>query len=203
MATQRYISTSFWDDEWVQTHDPSEKLFFLYLLTNPLTNIAGVYQITDRRISFDTGFNDDVVKEMWRRFTEAGKAVRVGEWVILPTWPKHQRVTERSNVRTGIDRVLLDLPVNIFNAVLKHDYCYPYLAEVVRTFKDLQGRAKTLNYSDLDLDLDPDLTRTGTRTKPNSDPDEWEDADAGANRTAATLGGPADPFEEMKRVVGK
>ena len=114
MATQRYISTSFWDDEWVQEHDPSEKLFYLYLLTNPLTNIAGVYQITDRRVAFDTGFNADIVKEMWKRFEAAGKAMRRGEWVVLPSWPKHQKWELRRKIMLGIVSVLQGIPRDVF-----------------------------------------------------------------------------------------
>ena len=64
MSTQRYISTSFWDDEWIQTLDPSEKLLYLYFMTNPLTNIAGVYKVTERRVSFDTGFNISTIQHI-------------------------------------------------------------------------------------------------------------------------------------------
>ena len=42
---KRYISTTFWDDEWVQSLDFTEKGLYLYLLTNSLTNIAGVYKL--------------------------------------------------------------------------------------------------------------------------------------------------------------
>jgi len=37
---KRYISTKFWDDEFIVNLDPIEKLLFMYFLTNPLTNVA-------------------------------------------------------------------------------------------------------------------------------------------------------------------
>ena len=40
---QRYINTKFWDDNYVIQLDPSEKLMFIYFITNPLTNICGIY----------------------------------------------------------------------------------------------------------------------------------------------------------------
>jgi len=46
MSTQRYISTSFWDDPWITSLDPSEKLLYLYLMTNTSTNISGVYKLS-------------------------------------------------------------------------------------------------------------------------------------------------------------
>ena len=44
MSKQRSVDTCFWDDRYITQLDPSEKLLFLYLLTNTLTNICGVYQ---------------------------------------------------------------------------------------------------------------------------------------------------------------
>ena len=69
---KRYISTSFWDDEWVQSLSFEEKGLFLYLLTNPLTNIAGVYKIQVRRIVFDTGLAEADVGLILGKFGDAG-----------------------------------------------------------------------------------------------------------------------------------
>ena len=110
MATQRYISTSFWDDEWVQTLDPSEKLLYLYYMTNPLTNIAGVYKITIRRISFDTGLNIDTIGHIMAKFEKARKVFRIGEYIALPNWPKHQKWQVSTKIRDGIISCLQEVP---------------------------------------------------------------------------------------------
>ena len=89
MSTQRYISTGFWDDEWVQTLDPSEKFLYIYLLTNPLTNVAGVYKITRRRICFDTGFDSDTVGHIMAKFVEAKKIAVCDEYIIHKSWPTY------------------------------------------------------------------------------------------------------------------
>jgi hypothetical protein len=115
LATQRYISTSFWDDAWIQELDPSEKLLYLYLMTNPLTNIAGVYKITVRRIVFDTGFNKDTVERILERFENDKKVFLYNEFVIIPTWPKHQRWDQRTKIRDGIISVLQDVPKEVIN----------------------------------------------------------------------------------------
>ncbi|GHU75367.1 hypothetical protein FACS189461_1510 [Spirochaetia bacterium] len=106
MSTHRYIATSFWDDEWIQGLDPSEKLLYLYLMTNPLTNIAGIYKISDKRMSFDTGFNTDTLKMIIGKFEKAGKAYRMGEYIVLPSWPKHQNWENKDDIFTGIVRIL-------------------------------------------------------------------------------------------------
>lgn len=154
MSTQRYISTSFWDDEWIQSLDPSEKLLYLYYMTNTLTNIAGVYKITERRVSFDTGFNISTIQHIMQKFDKSGKVFRHGEWVVLPTWAKHQKVSERDNNRKGIDAILKSLPDDVFSFIVEKGYKYIYLNEIGRP---LQGASKTLNYSDIELESNLDI----------------------------------------------
>jgi hypothetical protein len=157
MATQRYISTSFWDDEWIQTLDPSEKLLYLYLMTNPLTNIAGVYKITDRRISFDTGFNLDTITHIFRKFEKAGKVYRKGEYVALPSWPKHQQWEKRSKIKDGIVAILKTLPPELLDYMVHIGYKYPIdTLSIPYTYPS--------NYIDSDSDIDSDIDSDTTRS---------------------------------------
>jgi len=154
MATNRYISTSFWDDEWIQTLDPSEKLLYLYYMTNPLTNIAGIYKVTQRRVSFDTGFTNDTIGHIMAKFEKAGKVFRFQEWVILPNWTKYQKVGEKDNNRKGIDAILKVIPDNIYEYAIKSGYKYQFLEDLGRP---LQGGSTTLNYLNLNLNLNSNL----------------------------------------------
>ena len=159
MSTQRYISTSFWDDEWIQTLDPSEKLLYLYYMTNPLTNIAGVYKVTERRVSFDTGFTSSTIQHIMAKFEKVGKVFRHGEWIILPTWAKHQKVSDRDNIRKGIDAILKALPDDVFQYAVEKGYKYIYLKDLGRC---LQGASTTSNYSNIDIesDIESDIIQT-------------------------------------------
>jgi hypothetical protein len=153
MATQRYISTSFWDDSWIQTLDPSEKLLYLYLMTNPLTNIAGVYKITIRRICFDTGFNDTTIKHILEKFNKAGKAYLVDEYIILPSWPRHQKWESSTKIKEGIISVLKGLSKEIIEKLifLKYDFDLSIVSDTLSIPYTYPS-----NYSDLDLDIDLD-----------------------------------------------
>ena len=108
MSKQRMIDTCYWDDTYVVTLDPSEKLVFLYLLTNPLTNICGVYEIATKRIAFDTGFDKEVVERILARFERDGRCVYRGGWVAMLNWIKHQRLNP--SVEQGIARELEKVP---------------------------------------------------------------------------------------------
>lgn len=156
MSVQRYISTSFWDDEWITELDPSEKLLYLYFMTNPLTNIAGVYPITLKRISFDTGFNKDTIERIIARFERDKKAYYRHGLAILPSWPKHQQWEKRSKIKEGIDAILKSLEKHVIILLKSIGYRYP-----IDTLSISYGYGR--NYSDPDPDPEFD-TDTDTDT---------------------------------------
>ena len=121
---KRYVSTSFWDDEWVQSLDFTEKGLYLYLMTNSLTNIAGVYKLTNRRIVFDTGLDESKVEKIMQKFERAGKAYRHGEYVVLPSWPHHQKCAN-ANIQRGIYRILKTLDSDLIAFLSEVGYRYP------------------------------------------------------------------------------
>jgi hypothetical protein len=123
MSAQRYVSTSFWDDAWIQELDSDAKLLYMYLLTCPLANIAGVYKITARRISFDTGISVDLAGAILKEFEAKGKAAFFEEYIILPNWPKYQKLSSK-DTRAGIDRVLAELPDDVLLALKRLNYQY-------------------------------------------------------------------------------
>jgi hypothetical protein len=90
MSKNRYINTKFWDDDYIAELEPLSKLVFIYLLTNANTNIAGVYEITIKRIAYDTGIDREYVKEIISQLKQDGKIDREGDYVALSNFFKHQ-----------------------------------------------------------------------------------------------------------------
>lgn len=121
MSTQRYIDTSFWDDTWIQELDPSEKLLYIYLLTNPLTNIAGIMELTIKRICFDTGFNSDTVGHILKKFEDAKKVYQYKSYIIIKNFPKHQHL-ENNKILHGVVSILSKLPVDVIDFLEEIDY---------------------------------------------------------------------------------
>jgi len=73
MATYRNIQMSFWTDSKILSEfSPEEKLMYLYLMTNPHTNLCGCYEIDPKLIAFETGFSDDTAKDLLKRLSEHG-----------------------------------------------------------------------------------------------------------------------------------
>ena len=148
MATQRYISTSFWDDRWIRSLNPMDRYLYLYLMTNPLTNIAGVYSITMDRIAFDTGIDERALKPMFNKFEKDKKVFFFeSEWIILPNWPKHQQWDKRSKIQNGIIAILKTLSPQLLGYLVMIDYKYPIDTLSIPYVYDS-------NYSDSDSDSD-------------------------------------------------
>jgi DnaD/phage-associated family protein len=80
MGVYRPVQTNFWNDVKIQEKfSPEDKLFFLYLLTNPHTKQLGVYQITYRQMAFELGYSEDSIKSMMRRFQDHHEMIKYDE----------------------------------------------------------------------------------------------------------------------------
>jgi len=122
MGKNRYINTKFWEDPWISDLSVKNKLLFIYLLTNPLTNMAGIYEITQKRISFDTGLDKNDVLKGLKAFESVGKVYYINDYnyVILVNFLKHQKLN--SNMKKGISSIIEALPEKIkemFNNTLE------------------------------------------------------------------------------------
>ena len=63
MATYRTIRMAFWNNPAIEDMPPEQKLLYLYLFTSPHTNNLGVLSVTVRKIAFETGLDEDDVRE--------------------------------------------------------------------------------------------------------------------------------------------
>ncbi|MBU7594896.1 DnaD domain protein [Metabacillus halosaccharovorans] len=71
------VRTNFWKNPVIaEEMNPEDKLFYLYLLTNPYTTQTGIYRITKREIAFDLGYSPEVIESLMKRFIEEFKLIR-------------------------------------------------------------------------------------------------------------------------------
>ena len=108
MGKLRSLSTSIWSDPFIEELKPSEKLLFIYLITNDKTNMLGIYEVSIRKITFDTGLKkEDVVKAL-KEFERLKKVKYVNNFVILVNFLKHQNFN--TNMKKSAIDVYNDLP---------------------------------------------------------------------------------------------
>lgn len=119
MSKTRYINTIFWDDEYIVSLSPEEKLLFLYFLTNPLTNIAGCYQITKKRISFDTNIDYDSLSKAMDKFSKDNKIYYFNGWIFIRNFIKNQIMNPK--VKEGIVRVFKEIESKNIGITINYD----------------------------------------------------------------------------------
>lgn len=118
MAKYRIINVKYWDDTYIINLDIEGKLLYLYLLTNTLTNIAGVYEINLNRIVFDTKIKEKTILKLFDKFAKDNKIIYKNGWVVIINFVKNQSLNTK--VKKGIEEVLKHLPKEVFEIVLNH-----------------------------------------------------------------------------------
>ena len=93
MAIYRTIQMSFWTDtKVVDSFSPEDKYFYLYLMTNPHTNLAGCYEVSLKQISDETGYAKETVEKLIDRMEETHKVIRYSKTtkeILILNWSKY------------------------------------------------------------------------------------------------------------------
>lgn len=111
MAKHRLINTKFRSDSYVMELDPSEKLLFLYYLTNESTDLCWIYELPIRRVSFDTWFDKDMILKIEDRFRKNNKIERYKDWIYVKNFVKNQ--SKNPSVEKWIKTLIENLPIEI------------------------------------------------------------------------------------------
>jgi len=131
MAKSRVVNTRFWDDCYIADLDPTEKLLFLYFLTNNSTNISGIYEIPLKKVAIETGIDKEMVEKIVSRFTKDGKIFYVNGWVCLRNFVKNQN-QQSPQVKKGIERELELIPSHILEIFIGLGYGIDTLSHLTK-----------------------------------------------------------------------
>ena len=93
MAIYRNVQLSFWTDNKVEDDfTPEDKYFYLYLLTNPQTNICGCYEVSYSQLTNQTGYNKDSVIRLLDRFENIHGIIKFDKKtkeILILNWYKY------------------------------------------------------------------------------------------------------------------
>ena len=124
MAIYRNIQMSFWTDPKVaDDFTPEDRYFYLYLFTNPHTNLCGCYEISKRQMASETGYSQDTIERLIDRFSSVHKVMQYckeTKEILLFNWHKYNwtksekfvkpLLSEINNVKNDVfKRFLTDL----------------------------------------------------------------------------------------------
>lgn len=112
---------SFWSDNKVSDDfTPEDRYFYLYLLTNPHTNLCGCYEISIKNIANELGYNKDSVENLLKRFEEFHKVLKFSKEtkeVLILNWSKYNWTTSEK-FRKPLEKEIENIKNTDFKAFL-------------------------------------------------------------------------------------
>ncbi len=103
MARYRQVHTKIWKDDWFSELSSIHKLFFIYLFTNELASISGIYTLSKRVMAFESGLSSQQIDESFSVFSESGKAFYADGIVWVPNLRKYHE-TKSPKVQIAIQK---------------------------------------------------------------------------------------------------
>lgn len=148
MAIYRTISLSFWsDNKIVDDFTPEDRYFYLYLLTNPHTNLIGCYEISLKQMSYETGYNIEIIQKLINRmqlihnviiYSNKTKELLVKNWYKY-NWTKSEKLlksleeTSKNIKDNGLKNIVFDIINSYKNDTVYIGYQYPMDTSVTDT----------------------------------------------------------------------
>lgn len=113
MAKNRIINTKFWTDNYILNElNPIDKLLFLYLITNPYTDISGIYELPLKIMAVETGIDkENIEKVILPRFEKEGKILYQDGWIAIKNFQKHQTLNPK--VKMGMEIGMSKAPLRL------------------------------------------------------------------------------------------
>lgn len=129
MAIYRSVHLSFWTDNKVEDEfTPEDKFFYLYLLTNPQTNICGCYEISYSSMCRHTGYDKNTIIRLIKRFQDVHKMIVFNEEtkeLLILHWYKYNW-SESEKTLVGVESVA---------RYIKYDKFKKYILNIVNDIR--------------------------------------------------------------------
>lgn len=176
MAVYRSVHLSFWTDNKVEDDfTPEDKYFYIYLLTNPQTNICGCYEISYSQMTRNTGYNKDTIIRLLERFENVHKIIKFDKntkEILILNWYKYNW-SKSEKTLIGVENVAKHIKSEVFKKYvldvvncIRNDtpimgYTYPIQASVsdtdinniyINNKRDIVNTSKNININNNILD---------------------------------------------------
>lgn len=147
MAIYRNVQLSFWTDNKIEDDfTPEDKYFYLYLMTNPQTNICGCYEYSYSQMARHTGYNKDTIIRLLDRFQNFHKVIQYDaktKEVLLLNWYKYNW-SKSEKTLSGVENVakyiksesLRNQVFSIIDLVRNDTPCMPHIYPIQASVSD-------------------------------------------------------------------
>lgn len=103
MAIYRNVQLSFWTDNKVEDEfTPEDKYFYLYLLTNPQTNICGCYEVSYNQTTRQTGYKRATIEKLIERLDKVHNVIKFDKKtkeILILHWYKYNWSKSKDTIK--------------------------------------------------------------------------------------------------------
>lgn len=172
MGIKRIVDVNFWNDDKVLDYfSPEDKLFMLYLLTNPHTTQLGIYAINKKHIAFEIGYSIEAVNVLLERFENKYKMIKYSnetKEIAIKNYLKHSIIKGGKPVE------------DLLNKEIKQVKDKSLLGYVFSNLKDYDGLNETIkkiinNINDNENEIQNDNDNENEKSYPLSYNDTCHD----------------------------
>ena len=148
MGIKRVVDVDFWSDEKVMDmFTPEDKLFFLYLLTNPHTTQLGIYAINPKYITIEMGYSLESVGVLLDRFENQYGIIKYSKTtqeIAVKNFLKHSIVKGGAPVRDCLIRELKavknkELIKFVFAHIKQYERINKTVRDIITEYEELNG----------------------------------------------------------------
>lgn len=179
MAIYRNIQMAFWtDSKVIDDFTPEDKFFYLYLLTNPHTNLCGAYEISVKQMSDETGYSRDTVVKLLKRFAEVHKVAYYSQdtkELLVLNWHKYNWTASekfRKPLLKEINSVKNDnfkgYLLDLFSGTDTVSIPYPYGSDTTVTVSDTDTDTVTVSDTVSPVDIDSNIINNNCASETNA-----------------------------------
>lgn len=149
----RIVQTSFHSDPRVELLGKDAKWLFMYCLTCQYIGLTGAFQLSDKKLMFETGLTP---KELKKAKVELQNiVVFTNDWIVVLNSEKHNRFSKSKKTKVAYDRELEALPEEIqdvlsgkLDTVSEKDNTVSKKTNTVQTISDSprNHKSETINH---------------------------------------------------------
>ena len=110
MTMYKQIQEKFWQSEFVLNLKPEERYFYMYLITNTMTTLCGIYRFSIKLAELETGLAPEVIEKYLRTFEGHGKLIvsKTTKEIMIVNWFKHNFKGNKKTI-ASINKELKDV----------------------------------------------------------------------------------------------
>lgn len=100
MAVYRQLQISFWQDGFILELTPEEKYFYIYLMTNSKSKQSGIFELPEKVMETETGYNRETIQKLLTRFIYYGKILYCSETreIMILNWMKYNYINSKNTI---------------------------------------------------------------------------------------------------------